>query len=218
MYVQIQELSPRVQHGDEARVHLQQRPGACHAEQRLRGGREEQVVDQRPVVLGQLGERLGQRKDQVCVIGREHLGQTVLIPRVPPVAAALRAMPIATRVDVVLGVPTGVALPHVSAQDGRATDFHLPQRAVLLRRQTPRALPPIRPRVTPEDIRQLQARRTERWWSAWWARPAVRHRVWSWQQFLTGVTSPARGEAAHGESARCTARRTALKNFFRGAS
>ena len=38
-----------MQQGDEARVRLQLRPRAGHMEQRLRGGRKQQPVDQPPV-------------------------------------------------------------------------------------------------------------------------------------------------------------------------
>ncbi len=155
-----QELAPGVQHGDAARVHLEERPGAHHVQQRLRRGGEEQVIDQPPVVDGQLGERLGQRKHQVGIVDRQDLGQAVFVPAVPPVAAAARAVPVPTGIPVVLGVPACRAVCGVSAQDRRAADFDLAQRAVLLRRQAPTAGPPIARGITPEDVGEREVRRT----------------------------------------------------------
>ena len=162
VHVREQELAPAVQHGDAARVHLEERPGARHVQQRLRRGGEEQVVDEPPVVDGQLGERLGQRKHQVGIVDRQDLGQAVFVPTVPPVAAAARAVPVPTGIPVVLGVPARRAVYCVSAQDRRAADFDLAQRAVLLRRQAPTAGPPIARGITPEDVGEREVRRTGR--------------------------------------------------------
>ena len=176
-----QELSPRVQHGDEPRVHFELRPRARHVQQRLRSRREEQVVDQRPVVMRQLGECFGQRHDDVVIRYGQHLGQSVLIPRVPPIAAALRTMAIATRVKVVLRVPTRVTMPLVSAEHRRAARFDLPQCAVLLRRERMTTRAPIARGVTPKHVGQGRPRRGDR------RGDAAGHREHAAAAWLTGM-------------------------------
>ena len=123
--------APRMQDGVESQPRPLQ-PMLPHIQQRFGGGLEQDVVNQHIVVLGQVGQLAGDRKDQVMIRHRQDFLTTRGIPLPAFVSGALRTVPIPARVPGVLLVSTVIALEPMSAQRRRATGFDLAQRAVPL--------------------------------------------------------------------------------------
>jgi hypothetical protein len=96
MRVMHQGLSPGVQHGDETdRGPEMARIGGDGVE-RVCGRVEEDAVDHRFVLCGDLGDGLGHREHDVKVLAVEQVGRPVLDPRGAGERLAAGAMPIAT--------------------------------------------------------------------------------------------------------------------------
>ena len=94
----VQGLTPGVQHGDEADLGAEMLGIGGDRAQRLGRGLEQDGVDRRLVLEGDLGDLGRQREDDVEVGDRQQLG----LPRGEPVSAglalALRAVPVAAGV------------------------------------------------------------------------------------------------------------------------
>ena len=76
-----QGLSPRVQHGEEADRGPKMTRIRGDEAQRVRGRVEEEAVDHRFVLRGDLGDRVGHREDDMKVLAVEQVGGAVLDPR-----------------------------------------------------------------------------------------------------------------------------------------
>src|SRR5467141_3824984 len=89
-------------------------------EHRLRRGLEQQIVDHRLVLVGDVANRRRQREDDVEVGNREQLGLARRHPLARRRALALRAVPVAAAVVGDRGVGAVLAARDVSAQRRRA--------------------------------------------------------------------------------------------------
>ena len=96
MYVgmNLEVLSPRVEHAEEPDVRFQVPGVACQFEQRIGAGAEEQIVEQPLVLEDQSAEFVRQSEDDVEVWHRQQLSRTRGQPFGAHVALALRAVPI----------------------------------------------------------------------------------------------------------------------------
>ena len=117
---------------------------------------EQETIDHRLVVPGDVADRRGQGEDHVVILHGQQIGLAGLQPAPGRTGLTLGAMPVATGVVGDLGVVTGRALQHMTAQrraaaafDGRH-DLELAEAEVSGLCTTPR-----RP-VGAEDIRDLQ--------------------------------------------------------------
>ena len=120
MRVMHQGLSPGVQHGEEPdRGPEMARIGGDGAE-RVCGRVEEDAIDHRFVLCGDLGDGLGYREHDVKVLAVEQVGRPVLDPRGAGQRLAAGAMPIAAAVVPDPGVPAVVALLDMAAERGGA--------------------------------------------------------------------------------------------------
>src|SRR5687767_10000704 len=84
--------------------------------QGLGGEFEQQTVDHRLVVIGDLGDRCRQGEDHVVIVYRQKVGLTGLEPASRGAALALRAMPVAAGVVGDLGMLTSLAAQYMPAQ------------------------------------------------------------------------------------------------------
>ena len=94
-----QRLAPRVEDAEKAECGAEVLRRAGDLEERRRTRLEEQVVDDAFVLQGQPGEGVRQGEDDVGVPDRQQLALALGEPLVARVRQALRAVPIATRVE-----------------------------------------------------------------------------------------------------------------------
>src|SRR5690606_34012210 len=80
MRMMVQVLAPGVQHGEEADLGTQMLGICGDGAQGLGGGAEEKTVDERLVLIGNGGDGLRQREDDVKVLCVEEFGATILQP------------------------------------------------------------------------------------------------------------------------------------------
>jgi hypothetical protein len=120
MRVMHQGLSPRVQHGEETDRDPEMARIRGDGAQGLRGGAEEDAVDDGFVLRRDLGDRLGHGEDDVNVLAVEQVGGTAIDPRRTGQGLTARAMAIPAAVVPDAGVPAAVALLDVAAEDGGA--------------------------------------------------------------------------------------------------
>jgi hypothetical protein len=127
-------------------------------EQSLGSNIEQQAVDHGLVLVGDVGDRRGQREDHMVVLYRQQIGLTRLEPAPRGTRLAFRAVPIAAGVVGDLNLLAGLAAQDVSTErgatallDGRHHLELTPAQVSVL------SLPPRRP-VDAEDLRDLQGR------------------------------------------------------------
>ncbi len=148
--------TPGVQDQGRADTGTQMLGVASNRAQGLGSGLEQEAVDHRLVVPGDVADRCWQGEDQVIVVHGQQVGLTGLQPAPGRSGLTLRTMAVTAGVVGDLRMLTGRALQHVTAQrrtaalfDGRH-DLELAEAEVSGLRTTPR-----RP-VGAEDIRDLQ--------------------------------------------------------------
>src|SRR5215813_4378299 len=124
-------LAPGVQ--EEGRADLAAQPAGVGAEfkERIRGGVEQQPVEDTRIALRECVERVWQREDEVEVRHRQQFRPPRLEPALLRPGLALRAVPVAAGVVAVAPLPTGITLFEVAAQDWGATRRYRAQRTVL---------------------------------------------------------------------------------------
>jgi hypothetical protein len=84
---------------------------------------EQDTVDHRLVVIGEVADRCWQGEDQVIVLDRQEVCLAGFKPAPGRTGLTLRTMPVPTRVVGDLGVVAGLALQHMTAQRRAATLF-----------------------------------------------------------------------------------------------
>jgi hypothetical protein len=94
-----QVLAPGVQHGEESDLGAQVLGIGGDCAQGLGGGAEEKTVDQRLVLIGNGGNGLRQREDDVKVLCVEELGATIVQPLRAGQRLAAGTMPVAAAVE-----------------------------------------------------------------------------------------------------------------------
>ena len=85
-------------------------------EQSLGRNVEQQAIDQRLVLVGELGDRRGQRKDHMVVLDRQQIGLTRLEPAPGGAGLALRAMAVAAGVVGDLVAPATLTAQYMPTQ------------------------------------------------------------------------------------------------------
>jgi len=150
--------SPGVQHQGRANLRAQMLGVGGDGEQRLGSEVEQQAVDQSLVLVGELGDRRGQREDHMVVLDRQQIGLTRLEPAPRGTRLALRAVPVAAGVVGDLNLLAGLATQDMSTEQ-RATALLDSRHHLELAQAQVRglSLPPRRP-VDAEDLRELQGR------------------------------------------------------------
>jgi hypothetical protein len=98
MRMVVQVLAPGVEHGDEADLGAEMLRVGRDASQRLGRGSEQDGVDRRLVLGGNLGHRRRQGEHDVEVLNRQQFGLSGGEPLGAGLPLALRAMPVAARV------------------------------------------------------------------------------------------------------------------------
>jgi len=76
--MKVQILTPGMKHGEEAGFHTQTVGVAGNGEQGLCGGGEEEVIGDRFVVEGDVGNGFGESEDHVKVLGGQQLSPALL--------------------------------------------------------------------------------------------------------------------------------------------
>lgn len=153
-----QVLAPGVQNGKE--TDLGEGVGGDRPH-RLRGGAEEQAVEERLVLIGNGGNGLRQCEDDVKVLGVEKLGATILQPLCTGQRLAAGAMPVAAAVEGDAPVAALIACFDVPAERGGPAQFDRRHDAVLGGQQRRIILCAIGFAVAAEDTRHFRPTRDE---------------------------------------------------------
>src|SRR5215472_954110 len=124
--------------------------------QGLSGGTEENVVNSRFVLIGEGGNLLRHREDDVEILGIEKFGLPVFQPLRTSQRLAFRAVPVGTRVIRRALVAAGVTLLKMTAQSRGPAEFNGVHHASLPAREGSLVLLPVRRPVAAEDIRYFQ--------------------------------------------------------------
>ena len=101
-----------------------QMPGVgSNREQGLGGGLEQDAIDHRLILVGNIADLRWQGKDQVIVLHGQEVCLTCLKPALCRTGLTLWTMPVPTRVVGDLGVVAGLALQHMTAEFCTAAAF-----------------------------------------------------------------------------------------------
>ena len=76
--MKVQTLTPGMKHGEKAGFHTQTVGVAGNGEQGFGGGAEEEVIGDRFVVEGDLGDGLGDSEDHMKILGGQQLSPALL--------------------------------------------------------------------------------------------------------------------------------------------
>ena len=147
-----QRLAPRMEHG-EADLGPEMPGISGDGPSRLGGRPKEEAIDDGLVVRGDLGDRPGQREDDVDVLDVEQVRLARLDPRRAGERLALVAVPIATGVIPDAPMATVVTLLDVPAQRRSPAAFNRGHDAALRRRQGGPRLCSIGIAVAAEHVR-----------------------------------------------------------------
>ena len=158
MRIMKQALTPGVQHGEEADLGAQVLGIGGDCAQGLGGGAEEKAVDERLVLIGDGGNGLRQREDDVKVLCVEDLGATILQSLRAGQRLAAGAMSIAAAVEGDAPVATLIACFDVPAERGGPAQFDRRHDAALGGRQRRVMLRAIGFAVAAEDVRHFRPR------------------------------------------------------------
>ena len=112
--------APGVEHHGDADLGAEMLGIGGDAQQRLRRGLEQGVVDHRLVGVGDVGDRRGQREDDMIIGHRQQLGPARFEPIVCGRRLTFRAMPIAARVVGDVEIRAVLAARDVAAERCRA--------------------------------------------------------------------------------------------------
>src|SRR5215472_15079484 len=123
--------------------------------QGLSGGTEEDVVNGLFVLIGEGGNLLRHREDDVEILGIEKFGLPVFQPLGAGQRLAFWAMSVAARVIGRALVAAGVTLLQMTAESRGSADFDGVQHASLPVREGSLVFLPIRRPVAAEDIRHF---------------------------------------------------------------
>ena len=154
--VVLEGLPPGVQHGQEADLGPEVLRVGGDLPQGLRGGPEQQVVDDPRVLQGDRAEGRREGEDDVEVLDREQLGRPGLDPPRRLGGLALGAVAVAARVVGDLPVAAPVAVLDVPAQGRRAAAGQVGQGTPLLRREGVAVGVEERVPVGPDDVGHLE--------------------------------------------------------------
>ncbi len=105
-----------MEHGGEADAGPEMLGVGGNGDQRLGRGLEEDGVDRRLVLVGDVGDRRRQREDHVVVLHRQQIGLARIQPPLGRAALALRAVPVAARVVRDLLDPAAVTAQDMATQ------------------------------------------------------------------------------------------------------
>ena len=150
-----QGLPPGVEEGEEADAGAEMTGIGGHLQERLRGGAEEQVVENARILECEGGEGMRQGEDHVRVRHRQQRGPLLIEPFRGGTPLALRAVAIAAGVVREGAVAAAVARVDMTAQCGGPAGEEIPDDALLI--ATQRRTPSRRFRQ-PEDLRDLVSR------------------------------------------------------------
>jgi len=120
----LQLLIPGVEHAEEADFGPEMTGIAGHFEQRFRTGSEQQIIDHLLVLQGQRSHFVGQREDHMRIACGQEFAPSGGEPAVACACLALRAVPVATRVEGDGPMSAGGAFVDVTAERGSATAFN----------------------------------------------------------------------------------------------
>lgn len=112
-----------MQHHGDADARTEMLGIAGNSEQGLGGGFEQDVIDRRLILIGDVTEGSWQGEDDMVVFHRQHISLARLKPTPGRRRLTLWAVPIATRVESDLQLRAVCAAQHVTAQRGAATAF-----------------------------------------------------------------------------------------------
>ena len=150
-----QSRSPGMQHSSEADLRAEVLGVGRDGDQGFGGGFEQQVIDDRFVLVGDVGDRSRQGEDDMEIGHRQQLSSAVGEPLLGSGGLALWAMPIATGVVRDAQVGAGFAALDMTAQRRRSAaldrrhDLELAEAHMAGVRRTP-GRPPVA-----EDVRHL---------------------------------------------------------------
>jgi len=99
MRVMLQILTPGMQQGDKADVGAQVLGRRCNRAQGLGGGVKQDVVDHGFILVGDRGDRLGQRKDHMEVVNGNEVCLAISQPLRTDQRLAFRTVPVAATVE-----------------------------------------------------------------------------------------------------------------------
>ncbi len=118
MHVRVmgQRRAPGVQHGGDAYSGAEMLGIGCDRDQRLGRGLEQQIVNHRLVLVGDIGDGGRQREHHVEVRHRQQLGLALGEPLLGRRALALRAMPVAAGVVGDSGIGAVLAACDMAAE------------------------------------------------------------------------------------------------------
>ena len=151
--------APCVEHGGDADARAEMLRIGGDRQHRLRCRPEQQVIDQRLVVEGDVGDLGGQREHDVEVADRQQVGLALGEPCTRGRALALRAVPVAA---AVVGDPPLAAVLaglDVTAQCSGAAVFDRRHHLELLQAQMPCMGGPVGGPGSTEDVGDLQVAR-----------------------------------------------------------
>lgn len=144
-----------MQHGEEADLGAEMLGVGGDGAQRLGGGAEQQAVDERLVLVGDGGNGLRQREDDVEVPCVEKLGAAILQPLRAGQRLAAGTVPVAAAVEGDAPVAALIARFDVPTERGGAAQLDRRHDAALRGRQR-RVLGTIGLAVATEDIRHFR--------------------------------------------------------------
>jgi hypothetical protein len=156
MGVMGQGRAPGVQHQGEPEACAEVLGIGADREQGLGGGLEQEAVDHRFIVIGDLPDRRRQGEDHMVVLHRQQVGLAGGQPALGHRPLALGAVAVAAGVVGDLGVPAVRALHAVAAERRRAAVLDGRHHLELAEAQVPGLRPAPSGAVVAEDVRDLQ--------------------------------------------------------------
>ena len=156
MRVMQQILAPGMQDGDEADLGAQVLRVGGDGAQGLGGGMEQDVVDDRLVLVRDRSDLLRHREDDVKVFDRQQFGLPVFQPLSARQRLALWTMAVAAAVEGDALMAAGVALLDVATECGRAAALDGAHDAALAAAQALAVLLAVGGAELAEDVRHLE--------------------------------------------------------------
>lgn len=147
-------LTPTVQDGEETQDYSEAMGIGRHTEQRLGSGLEEDVIQRRLVVEGDLGDGFRDGEHHVEVLHRQQLGLTLLEPFLARRSLALGAVAVPAGAVLRMRVLAAVAPFDYTAQRGSAAGFDGLHQPMLVQGQGMGL--PVGRAVLSKDVGQLQ--------------------------------------------------------------
>jgi hypothetical protein len=177
-----------VQHAGDADAGAEMLGVGCDGERGLGRGLEQEIIDCCLVLVGDIGDRCGERIEDVKILRRNQLGLALGEPPLCGRTLALRAMPVATRVVSDDGVGAVLAARHMPTERRRTAALDRTHHRHLVDADVPGIGSAPREAMVAENIRDLQQ----------WTRHGRRYGAGGWSLrlflgFLRGRDNRSRG-------------------------